>query len=156
MSKRSIAVVLGLALILGLVAAPLLSAGGVAPLIGFGLFLVFLAALGCDELGATVLMTVGIVASWTAGVMLIAVIFVPWSYSSGALVRLSDVLAIIVALDVAIFPSAIAVNLLLWWLVRLRRRRRTDRCSHCGYPRRGLPTRRCPECGEVADNKRGE
>jgi len=34
--------------------------------------------------------------------------------------------------------------------VRTKRRRR-GACPNCGYPLRGLPSRRCPECGGVAE-----
>ncbi len=35
--------------------------------------------------------------------------------------------------------------------LRRRRRRKENRCLRCGYPLRGLPERRCPECGLMAN-----
>ena len=46
----------------------------------------------------------------------------------------------------AIYPGIVLVRSPL----RRRRRRRENRCLHCGYPLVGLPEPRCPECGRPA------
>jgi hypothetical protein len=71
--------------------------------------------------------------------------------------------AMLVVLAVLFVPDVLFVLLgyilrPCWWILRRDRHRKPldpSVCSKCGYPKRGLPEPRCPECGTAFSDENG-
>jgi amino acid transporter len=136
----------GLALSVGVAMVVLLEAMPCASLLLGVAFLVFL-GLRPIALIQSIRLATGTSVIWSLVLIGVLCLVVPWDYSTGSEVKLTEVLPLAIGLGAAAWPVIVLFTALCTLWSRLRTVTPEDACVACGYSTLQLGADRCPECG---------